>query len=144
MIVCQENLHHAQKLQKQAYNKRVMSWSYAPGNKGWLNSKYMRTKYNHKLEVKFFGPFQVLHPIGKQAYMLKLLKKWKIYNIFHVSPLEQDSIRKRRVDKKVRLIQFDIGDNDSGKSKLEAICNSAVYARKSELGYLPSLYNLVL
>ena len=33
MAACQQNLHHAQKLQKQAYNKSVKPWSYAPGNK---------------------------------------------------------------------------------------------------------------
>ena len=33
MTVCQENLRHAQKLQKQAYNKSVKLKSYAPGDK---------------------------------------------------------------------------------------------------------------
>ena len=33
MIVYQENLHHAQEIQKQAYDKEVKPWSYAPGNK---------------------------------------------------------------------------------------------------------------
>ena len=75
MIVCRENLHHAQELQKQAHNKGVKPWSYALGEKIWLNSKYIKTKRNQKLEVKFFGPFQVLFPVGKQAYKLKLPKK---------------------------------------------------------------------
>ena len=75
MIVCQENLHHTQKLQKQAHNKGVKPWSYASGKKVWLNSKYIKTKHNRKLEVKFFRPFQVFHPIGKQAYKLELPKK---------------------------------------------------------------------
>ena len=33
MTVCQQNLHHAQELQKQAYNKGVKPRSYAPGDK---------------------------------------------------------------------------------------------------------------
>ena len=67
MIVCRENLYYAQELQKQAYNKGIKPRSYAPNNKIWLNSKYIKTKQNQKLEVKFFGPFWVLHPVEKQA-----------------------------------------------------------------------------
>ena len=65
MIVCQQNLHHAQELQKRAHNKGIKLQSYAPGNKVWLNSKYLKTKRNRKLETKFLGLFWVLHPIGK-------------------------------------------------------------------------------
>ena len=65
MIVCQENLHHAQELLKRTHDKRVKPRSYTSSEKVWLNSKYIKTKRNQKLEVKFFGPFQVLHPIGK-------------------------------------------------------------------------------
>ena len=57
MTVCQENLHHAQKLQKQAHDKGVKLKSYIPDDKIWLNSKYIKTKQNRKLEAKFFGPF---------------------------------------------------------------------------------------
>ena len=94
MIVCCENLHHAQDLQKQAHNKGVKPWSYAPGEKIWSNSKFIKTKRNRKLEAKFFKPFQVLHPVGKQAYKLKLPKNWKIHDVFHVSLLEQDTTKK--------------------------------------------------
>ena len=44
MIVCRENLHYTQKLQKRAHDKGVKPRSYAPGNKVWLNSKYIKTK----------------------------------------------------------------------------------------------------
>ena len=57
MTICQKNLDHAQKLQKQTYNRGVKPQSYAPGNEIWLNSKYIKTKRNQKLEAKFFGLF---------------------------------------------------------------------------------------
>ena len=63
MTVCRENLHHAQELQKQAYNKAMKPKGYAFDNKVWLNSKYIKTKRNQKLEAKFFRPFKVLYPV---------------------------------------------------------------------------------
>ena len=139
MVICRENLYHAQELQKRAHDKGVKPRSYAPGEKVWLNSKYIKTKRNRKLEAKFFGPFRVLHPVGKQAYKLELPKKWKIHDIFHVSLLEQDSTKKERDDNAAEL---DAND-DNGEYKVEAIWNSAVYARESESGHLPGLYYLV-
>ena len=53
----------------------------------------------------------MLHPIGKQAYKLKLPKKWRIYDVFHVSLLEQDNTRKERMDKNVTELEFDAGNS---------------------------------
>ena len=63
--ICQQNLFHAQELQKRAHDKNVKPRSYALGEKVWLNSKYIKTKRNQKLEAKFFGLFWILHPVGK-------------------------------------------------------------------------------
>ena len=142
MIVCHENLYHAQELQKQAHNKGVKPRSYAPNDNVWLNTKYIKIKQNRKLEAKFFGPFRVLHPIGKQVYKLKLSKKWRIPNVFHMSLLELDTIRKGRLDEN-NAAELDAGDNDSGEYKVEAIWDSAVYAKESESGHLLVLYYLV-
>ena len=88
IIVYRENLYHAQELQKQAHDKRVKPRSYAPSEKVWLNSKCIKTKRNRKLEAKFFEPFQVLQPVGKQAYKLKLSRNWRIHDVYHLSLLE--------------------------------------------------------
>ena len=101
IAACRKNLQHAKKLQKRAHNKRTKPRSYAPGEKVWLNNKYIKTKRNRKLEAKFFGPFRVLHLVGSQAYKLELPKQWRIHDIFYVSLLEQDITRKGRVDKKI-------------------------------------------
>ena len=95
-----ENLCHTPEFPKRARDRGVKPRSYAPGDKVWLNSKYIKIKRNRKLEAKFFGPFRVLHPVGpgrEQAYKLELPKKWRIHVVFHLSMLEQDTTRKRRV-----------------------------------------------
>ena len=94
MAVCWENLQHVQNLQKRAHNRGTKLRSYASNIKIWLNSKYIKSKQNRKLEAKFFGLFRVLHPVGKQVYKLELSKKWRIHDIFHVSLLKQDTTRK--------------------------------------------------
>ena len=113
MEVCCQNLFHAQELQKKAHDKGVKSHNYALNKKVWLNSKYIKTKKNKKLKNKFFGSFQVLHTVGKQIYKQELPTKWKIYNVFHVSLLEQDTTRKRQVDKALLELEkeFETGDN---------------------------------
>ena len=138
-----ENLQHAQELQKRAHNKGTKPKSYAPGEKVWLNNKYIKTKCNRKLEAKFFGPFRVLHLVGSQAYKLELPKRWRIHDVFHVSLLEQDTTRKGRVDEKTaEQLEFEAGGNNE-EYEMEGICDSAVYVRESEAGYLPGFYYLV-
>ena len=44
MNVCRENFQYTQEFQKQYHNKPAKSRSYAPGEKVWLNSKYIKTK----------------------------------------------------------------------------------------------------
>ena len=141
MTICWENLYHAQKLSKQANDKGVKPKSYAPGDKVWLNSKYLKTKRNRKLEAKFYGPFRVPNPVGKQVYKLELLRNWRIYDVFHILLLEQDTTRKERVDKKVTELDFEAGNNK--EYKVEAIWDSAVYAKESK-SHLPGLYYLVI
>ncbi len=142
MAFCRENIQHAQELQKWYHDKHAKPRSYTPVDKVWLNSKYIKTKRNRKLEAKFFGPFRVLHPIGKQVYKLELPKKWKIYDVFHLSLLEQDTTRKEWVNEMTFKLEFE-SDGDGEEYEIKAICDNAVYAKESE-GHLPGLYYLIL
>ena len=142
LIVCRKNLQHVQDFQKRHNDKNVKLRSYAPGDNVWLNSKYIKTKRNRKLKAKFFGSFRVLHPVGKQAYKIELSKKWKIHDVFHVSMLKQDTTKKGRVDEVTSQLEFE-GNSDGKEYEVEAIRESAVYAKESEGGHLPGLYYLV-
>ena len=131
-----------QKNQKKAHDKGVKPQTYAPREKVWLNSKYIKTKQNRKLKTKFFGLFQILHPVGKQAYKLDLLTKWKIHDVFYVSLLKQDTTRKWQTNELFPEPEpeFDAGNNK--EYEVEAIINSAVYIKETER-HLSGLYYLV-
>ena len=74
-------------------------------------------------------------------YKLELPKKWKIHNIFHTSLLEQDTKIEERVDK--NATELDISNNDGVGYKVEAIWDSAVYARESKSDHWLGFYHLV-
>ena len=57
IAVYRKNLQHAQKLQKRAYNKEIKPRNYVCNKKVLLNSKYIKIKYNRKLDTKFFEFF---------------------------------------------------------------------------------------
>lgn len=82
--------------------------------------------------------FRVLYPVRKQAYKLKLSKKWRIYNFFLVSLLEQDIIRKGQV---VTAIELD--ESDSQKYMYKPIYDNEVYIKESDSGHLLSFYYLI-
>ena len=81
----------------------------------------------------------MLHPVGKQAYKLELPKKWRIHDVFHVSLLEQDTTRKGR---EFSVPKFELEPGDDKEYEVEAIRDSAVYAKEAD-GHLPGLYYLV-
>ena len=60
-----------------------------------------------------------------------------------MSLLEQDTTKKGGVDEKVRQIEFYADDDESREYEVEAIRDSAVYARESKLGHLLGLYYLI-
>ncbi len=80
--------------------------------------------------------------MGKQAYKLELPKSWRIHDVFHMSLLEKYNTRKGRVDEATSQLEFE-GNGESKKYEIEAICDSAVYAKESDSDHLPGLYSLV-
>ena len=60
------------------------------GDEVYLNTKNIQTKRpTKKLNWKNVGPFIISERIGTHAYRLKLLKDWKIHNVFHVNLLSK-------------------------------------------------------
>ena len=67
-------------------------------------------------------------------------KKWGIHDVFHVSLLELDTMKKRQVNNTQLNFEFEAGDDK--EYEVDGIWDSAVYARESA-GQLPGLYYLV-
>ena len=67
-------------------------------------------------------------------------KKWRIYDVFHVLLLDQDTTKKRQVND--MQLEFEVGNNK--KYEVNGIWDSVVYAKESTTGQLPRLYYLVL
>lgn len=83
------------KFQKKVSNREVKLQSYIPSDKVCLSRKYLKTNQNQKLKAKFLNLFQVLQLVDKQTYKLKLPKKLKTHNIFHVLLLKQNILKKK-------------------------------------------------
>lgn len=126
------------RISKKAHNIGVKFRSYTPGDKVWLNRKYIKTKRDQKLNMKFLGPFWVLHFVGKQAYKLELLKNWKVYNMFYILLQEQNIPKKGQVDKNV--VEREAGNTK--EYEVETIWDSAVNIMESD-GHLLGFYYLV-
>ena len=105
---------------------------------GWI-ANISRSSVTGSWRQNSLSPSKVLYPVGKKAYKLDFSKKWRIHNVFHVLLLKQNNTRKRRVDDNNNAAELDTGD-ESREYKVEAIQDSAVYARESELGHLLALY----
>lgn len=64
-----------------------------------------------------------------------------MHNIFYISLLEQETTKKRQVDKKFGQIEFDSRDNNK-EYKVEVIQDNVVYVKELK-GYLLELNYLV-
>ena len=82
----------------------------------------------------------MLYQVDKYAYKFKLLKKWKIHDVFHMSLLEKSIEKKQKAKKLPKLNAI----NDRNKEyKVKAILDSTIYTNDLKLNHLPSFYYLV-
>lgn len=80
----------------------------------------------------------MFNSVGKQAYKLELLARWRIHNVFYVLPLEQDNIKNRQ---EFSLLEFEADNNK--KYKVKVIQDSTIYAKEANK-HLLKLYYLVV
>jgi hypothetical protein len=86
----QQHLTRAQERMKSQANKSCSERHFSVGD--WVYLKLqpyvqasLALRANQKLAFKFFGPFQVLEPIGAVACKLDLPATTPIHPVFHVS-----------------------------------------------------------
>ncbi len=92
------------------------------------------------MKISFSDPFKSFI----EAYKLELHTKWKIHDVFYISLLEQNTIRKRRVNEKTlpeSEKEFEVEDNK--KYKLEAIIDNVVSSKEVN-NQMPGFYYLIL
>ena len=109
MGVCKKIMLAAQQSQAEYADKHRKSRDYKVDDSVWLNTKYIRTKRNRKLEFKDFGPFLITEVVDSQSYRLKLSDRWRIHNVFHVSLLDKDSSKQGEESQRLDDMEFDGG-----------------------------------
>ena len=57
------------------------------GDQVWLDSRNLKTIYHKKMKPKREGPFIITEVLGPVTYQLKLLKSWRIHDVFHATLL---------------------------------------------------------
>ena len=70
----------------QRSSHRFVPWKI--GDKVWLEATHLHLHYpSRKLTSKCIGPFEINCVLSPLTYQLKLLRTWKIHNVFHASLL---------------------------------------------------------
>lgn len=90
----------------------------------------------------FFGSFQVLHLMEKQAYNLELSSRWKIHDVLNTSLLEQNITSKEQVKELLKCVP-ELHTREDKNYKVKAIRDSFVYANKAVKSQLLGLYYII-
>lgn len=118
-----------QRMKKQAdkhRNERV----FAVGDQVYLKVQpYLQHslayRYNQKLSLKFYGPYEVLHRVGKVSYQLALPAGSRIHGVIHVYQLKKQVLPSR-------VVPFDSQDSclltlNSSSNRYSAVCVHPVW-----------------
>lgn len=81
-------LQKTQERTREWYNRSRKALELNAGDKVVLSTKNLRTTAKKKLWKRFVGPFEVIEPVGKNAYRLRLPPSWRLHNVFNVEYLE--------------------------------------------------------
>ena len=95
MKILKINLVYVQKQQIKYKNAKIKLINFDVNNYVNVNVKNIRIKRNKKLKWKFFESFKILNTIKNQTYRINIFKRWRIYNVFHVSLLEKIIFKKK-------------------------------------------------
>lgn len=101
----------------------------------------MKSKSYIPNDTKFFGLFHTFYLVKNQVYKLELLKKWGIYDVFHVLLLEYNITKKEWVDKTTSQLDFEI-NNKEKKYKIKQIWDDTIYPRESREHLLELYYQI--
>ena len=59
---------------------------YQEGDQVWIKGTNLKTLYpSAKLALKRYGPFKVTKQLSPAVYKIKILRQWKVHNVFHVN-----------------------------------------------------------
>lgn len=104
-----QHLSRAQERMKTFADRKRSERSFVPGDWAFLRVQpYIQTslgrRANAKLAFRYFGPYQILAPVGNQAYRLQLPDNAKIHPVFHVSQLRAGAPPSSPVHEELPLI----------------------------------------
>jgi len=87
---CKKTLEHTRERMSRHYDTRSQeSPKMKVGDLVMLSSKNLRTQRpSKKLDHKMQGPFEIEKVVSPNAVMLKLPRRWRLHNVFHVLLLE--------------------------------------------------------
>lgn len=83
------NLEAAQNRMKVQADKHRVEGEFAVGDLVYLRLVPYLHKSFHKLQPRFYGPYEVLERIGQVAYKIKLPNSSKLHHVFQVSCLKK-------------------------------------------------------
>jgi len=84
-----KRLEAARQSQAEYYNRSHQEKFFRPGDQVMMSTKHLAlTRPKKGLSPKYLGPLEVIEPVGKNAYRLRLPDKWRIHDVVNITQLE--------------------------------------------------------